>query len=173
MRALADVSRIRAFLAELGRGLKLDARMYLTGGSTAVLEGWRASTVDIDVSFEPEADEIFRAIARLKDEMDVNVELAAPSQFIPELPGWRDRSPFVLQAGRLAVHHYDAYSQALSKIERGHATDLADVEAMISRGMVEPPRLQELFAAIEPELHRHPAIDPAHFRAAVERVTRA
>lgn len=26
--------------------------MYLTGGATAVLEGWRPSTVDVDVRFE-------------------------------------------------------------------------------------------------------------------------
>jgi hypothetical protein len=30
--------------------------MYLTGGATAVLEGWRNSTVDIDVRFEPDSD---------------------------------------------------------------------------------------------------------------------
>jgi hypothetical protein len=29
---------------------------------------------------------------------------------------------------------------------------------------VEPPRLRELYKAIEPELYRYPAIDPSAFR---------
>jgi hypothetical protein len=34
--------------------------------------------------------------------------------------------------------------------------------------LIEPDRVRELFAAIEPELHRYPAIEPAAFRAQVE-----
>lgn len=41
---------------------------------------------------------------------------------------------------------------------------------MLSRGLVDRARLRELFAAIEPQLYRYPAIDPAAFRARVERV---
>ena len=41
--------------------------MYLTGGATAVLEGWRPSTVDVDVRFEPESEEPLRLIAELKE----------------------------------------------------------------------------------------------------------
>ena len=55
----------------------------------------------------------------------------------------------------------------LSKIERGFVHDLADVEAMLDRGMVERDRLIELIDAIEPELYRYPAIDPAAFRRKV------
>ena len=32
-----------------------------------------------------------------KDTLDVNVELAAPDQFIPALPGWRERSEFIAE----------------------------------------------------------------------------
>ena len=172
MRALSDESRIREFLRELGRQVTVSTRLYLTGGSTAVLEGWRATTIDIDVAFEPDSDEMFRAIASLKDRLNVNVELAAPSHFIPELPGWRDRSPFIVQEGKLVVHHYDPYSQALAKIERGHAKDREDVAAMLSRGLVERARLMELFADIEPAIYRYPALSAPRFRAAVEAVTR-
>jgi hypothetical protein len=80
----------------------------------------------------------------------------------------RERSPLVLQEGRLTVRHFDPYSQALSKIERGFPEDLSDVDEMIGRKMVEPARLRELFEAIEPELYRYPAIDPPAFRARVE-----
>lgn len=74
-----------------------------------------------------------------------------------------------MRAGRLTVRHYDPYSQALSKIERGFEQDLADVEAMVGRGLIEAKRALELFGEIEPLLFRYPAIDPASFRGKVER----
>jgi len=56
--------------------------------------GWRATTVDVDLRLEPEADVLLRSIADLKERLGINVELAAPPDFIPELPAWRERSPF-------------------------------------------------------------------------------
>jgi hypothetical protein len=168
MRALADAERIERFLRRLGQAASQPGRLYLTGGATAVLQGWRATTIDVDLELEPHSDEILRAIAGLKNELDLNVELAAPHHFVPELPGWRDRSVFVEQAGKLAILHYDLYSQALSKIERGHAQDLADARQMVRTGLVDPQRLLELFGEIEGQVYRYPAIDPPSFRRAVE-----
>jgi hypothetical protein len=168
MRPPVDQSRIRALAAELGRVAREPIRIYLTGGSTAVLEGWRESTIDVDMRLEPEADELLQALPALKDELGVNIELTSPPDFIPELPGWRDRSPHVFREGRVDVHHFDPYSQALSKVERGFEQDLSDVRTMIARGLVEPARLRELYDAIEPQLYRYPAIDPPAFRAKLE-----
>ena len=160
MRALADPERIQRFLRRLGESApRASCRLYLTGGATAVLLGWRPSTIDVDLSLRPDRDEILRAIARLKDELSINVELACPSDFVPELPGWEGRSPFVERVGSIDVHHYDPYGQALAKIERGHTKDLADVEEMRNRGLVEPARLLELFEAVRDRLHRYPALD--------------
>ena len=39
---------------------------------------------------------------------------------------------------------------------------------MVAEGLVEKPQLRSLFDAIEPDLYRYPAIDPASFRRAVE-----
>ena len=173
MRRLADAEGIRAFLRELGRSAEASARVYLTGGATAVLHGWRPTTIDVDVKLVPESDALLRAIARLKDELAINVELASPSDFIPALPGWEERSVFVAQERLLAAYHYDLYAQALAKIERGHAQDVADVRVMMQRGLVQPPRLLELFGRIEPQLFRYPAVDPPSFRRAVESVAGA
>jgi hypothetical protein len=159
-------------MAELGRRVPGPARIYLTGGSTAVLEGWRGTTIDLDMKAVPEPSGLFEAIAALKESIDINVELASPDDFIPALPGWQERSPFIAQYGAVAFHHYDPYSQALAKIERRHARDVRDVEAMLARGMVERERLWELFQAIEPGLNRFPSIEPADFRAAVLAVCR-
>ena len=168
MRPPVDEAAIRTLARELGRTARVPVRIYLTGGATAVIEGWRVATIDVDMRFEPEADELLRALPALKDRLGINIELASPPDFIPELPGWRERSPHVLSEGRVDVHHFDLYSQALSKIERGFAQDLADVEEMIKRGHVQPARLRELFEAIAPDIYRYPAIDPAAFRKKLE-----
>jgi hypothetical protein len=144
--------------------------VYLTGGSTAVLEGWRESTLDVDLRFEPEADELLRELPALKERLGINIELASPPDFIPELPGWRERSPFLFREGGIEIHHFDLYSQALSKIERGFDQDLADVQNMLSDGLVQPSRLRSLYAAIEPALYRYPAVDPAVFGARLDAV---
>jgi hypothetical protein len=164
MRPPVDAERIREFAHRLGRVAAGRTRIYLTGGATAVLEGWRASTIDVDVRFEPESDTLLRELVTLKERLGINVELASPPDFIPELPGWRERSPLVFRDGNVDVHHFDPYSQALSKIERGFAHDLADVRHMLASGLIEPNRVRELYEAIEPELYRYPAIDAAAFR---------
>lgn len=142
--------------------------MYLTGGATAVLEGWRESTVDIDVRFEPDSDAALSRIGEIKERLAVNVELASPLDFLPPLDGWRERSRFRFREGNLEVFDFDPYSQALSKLERGFELDLEDVHSMVSSGRVEAEKLRQLFEGIEPELYRFPAVDPASLRAAVE-----
>lgn len=167
MRDLANHQKILEFFRSLGRRVRGEARVYLTGGATAVLSGWRDTTLDIDLKFDPELDELYRALPELKEQLQLNIELAAPSDFIPPLPGWQERSQFIAEEGRVSFYHYDPYSQALSKIERGHEMDRSDVEAMIERGMIERARLLELFEAIRPQLYKYPAIDPSSFERAV------
>lgn len=133
-----------------------------------MLHGWRPATIDVDMTVEPERDEILRALPELKRTLSLNVELAAPHHFIPALPGWEERSIFVGRYGRISVFHYDPYAQALAKLERRHAQDVSDVRRMFSDGLIEPGKLMELFEAIEGQLYRYPAIDPSDFRAAVE-----
>jgi hypothetical protein len=167
MRAPVDVERLRRFMRELAVRSGASGRVYLTGGASAVLLDWRSSTVDIDLTIIPEDDRVLRVIPELKETMHINVELASPAHFIPPLPGWEERSPFIAREGSLSFHHYDFYSQCLAKIERGHRKDQEDVASMMSKGRVEPRRLLSLFEQIEPELYRYPAIDPARFRSAV------
>jgi hypothetical protein len=156
-------------MQELGNETDRDVRVYFTGGVTAVLFGWRLSTIDVDVKVEPDSDRLFRALPRIKEELEVNIELAAPDQFIPEVPGWQDRSAFIAREGRVSFYHYDFYAQALSKIERGHDKDLADVRAMIDRRLVDREELRRRFEQIEPQLYRYPAIDGKAFREALDR----
>lgn len=110
MREAADAERIGKLAKELGRVVPPGTRMYLTGGATAVLEGWRDSTVDI----------------------------ASPLDFLPALPGWQGRSRFRFREGNLEVFDFDLYSQALSKLERGFELDLEDVHNMVLANMSNP-----------------------------------
>jgi len=79
MRGLADAERLRRFCEELARAATADASVYLAGGSTAVLLGWRESTVDADILIVPEQDALYRVLPRLKEELRLNVEIASPA----------------------------------------------------------------------------------------------
>lgn len=170
MRRPVDAGRIRSFMAALGGAVRGEHTVYLVGGTTAVLEGWRDSTVDIDLALPPghDATELLRALPAIKDELELNVELASPSDFVPVPDGWRERARSVAREGRVSFYHYDLYGQALAKLERGHDRDLADVREMLERGLVERERLRACFDEIEDELYRYPAVDPASFRRRVE-----
>lgn len=168
MRAEADDRRIRELMRELGARARSPARVYLVGGATAVLQGWRAATVDVDLRFVPENRDLYEALPALKDRLDINIELAWPSQFLPELPGWEDRSPWIETVGPVHFHHYDPYSQLFAKIERGHARDRTDVAALLASEWIDRDEAWRLFEAIEPELIRYPALDPVVVRRKIE-----
>jgi hypothetical protein len=168
MQAEADRERIRRLMEAFGRAANGRVRVYLVGGTTAVLLGWRATTIDVDFVMRPEDEGILRAIPALKETLRVNVEIASPAEFIPVPAGWEERGIFVAEEGPVAFYHFDLYAQALAKVERGHRHDLADVRQMIERRLVDPKHALEYFARMEPELYRFPAIDPPSFRRAVE-----
>jgi len=170
MRQLSDRDRIHKLMRALGAKADQALRLYFTGGATAVLLDWRKTTIDVDLRIFPESDRLLRAISHLKDELQMNIELACPADFIPEIPGWEGRSLYVTTEGQIAFYHYDLYAQGLAKIERGHTQDLEDVRAMIGRGLIEPEKIRHYFGEIEPLLYLYPAIHPLSFRQAVEAI---
>lgn len=168
MRETVTAGRLNEFMRALGSTVKMPTRVYLVGGASAVLLGWRDSTIDIDLKLVPERDEILRQFSDLKERFKINIELASPDDFVPPLPGWEDRSQFVRQDGKITFLHYDFYAQALAKIERGHETDLLDLKQMSTVGLIDANRLLQLFSQIESEIHRYPALDAKSFRRKVE-----
>jgi hypothetical protein len=168
MREQLTAESLQAFMRALAGAAKEPARVYLVGGATAVLLGWRTSTIDVDLKIIPESDEILRSLPLLKEKLKINIELASPDDFIPALPGWQERSKFIQQEGKLSFYHYDFYAQALAKLERRHELDRADVEQLFANKLIEPSKLLQLFSVIEGELHRYPQVDAKSFRASVE-----
>lgn len=170
MREPANATRIESLMRGIGSASRGPGRVYIVGGASAVLLGWREMTIDADLKLEPEPAGVFEAIAQLKQTLDINVELAAPDDFIPALPGWQERSRFIVRHGEVEFFHYDFYAQALAKIERGHRQDLRDVEAMAERDLIKAGELLRLFESIVPSLIRFPSIEPGAFRDKLARM---
>lgn len=95
MREVADRERIERFMIALAREATAHTDVFLVGGTSAVLVGWRSATIDVDLVMRPESDAMLRAIPLLKERLQLNVELASPDQFIPVQPGWEQRSPII------------------------------------------------------------------------------
>lgn len=155
MRQRVDQQRIELFLQRLGRQFSRPGRIYLVGGTTMVYEGLRQQTLDIDLAIEVDNQDhsAFIAVVReLKNSLSLNIEEASPGDFIPLPAGYRERSQYIGRYGQLDVFHFDLYSVALSKIERGTGEDLSDVLALLQNGHLEMTTLTQYFYEILPKL---------------------
>lgn len=156
-------------MRELARAAPADEsfRVYLVGGSTAVLAGWRAATVDADLSADDEA--VFRDIQGIKERLELNIEFARPEHFVPPLAGSAERHVFIERVRDVEFYHYDPYAQLLSKVVRGFRKDLLDAERFVASGMVDPARFRELVVGIPDAAYaRYPNLSRAAVDRAVE-----
>lgn len=170
MRELLTRERIEQLMIYMAGVISGEGRIYFTGGVTALLHGWRESTIDVDLIAHPEPAGFFAALPKIKDGFNINLELVAPHDFLPPLPGWESRSLYIARHGKLDFYHYDLYSQALSKIQRDHDRDRKDVAGMLRDRLIKADRLLELFQAIQPGLIRYPKVEPTLFAERVFRV---
>ncbi|MFO0140967.1 MAG: hypothetical protein ACK513_06065, partial [Aphanizomenon sp.] len=97
------------------------------------------------------------------------IELASPQDFLPPLPGWRDRSLFIGKQGQISFYHYDFTAQALAKLSRGFNRDIKDVEAMYKQKLFSLNDLRNSFEAITPEIIRFPSLNPDILRSRIEK----
>ena len=156
-------------MRELARSAKREQsyRVYLVGGGTAVLEGWRESSIDADLYATQ--DDIFRDVQAIKERLRLNIELVRPEDFVPPLAGSEGRHVFIETVGRVTFYHYDPYVQLLSKVVRGFARDLTDAKALVTSGMVQPDRFRQLVEDIPESVYsKYPRLSPQAVRAAVE-----
>ena len=168
MRESITRERLLAFMKRLAeaapRGRRF--RVFVVGGGTAVAQGWRESTIDVDLYADDEA--VFLDIQRIKETQRVNVEFARPEHFVPPLAGTVNRHMFIATFGSVSFFHYDPYSQMLSKVVRGFRRDLEDARHFIEAGLVDAARLRELVDAIpECAFARYPALSRAAILDAV------
>ena len=142
-------------------------RVYFVGGGTAVLAGWRASTIDADLYADN--DEIFRDVQAVKERLQLNIEFARPEDFVPALAGTGNRHVFIEKIGKVSFYHYDPYAQLLSKVVRGFNRDMLDASNFVTSGMVDPGRFRSLVNAIpEAAYSKYPALSRRAVLEAVE-----
>jgi hypothetical protein len=156
-------------MRELARSAKRNRnyRVYLVGGGTAVLEGWRESSVDADLYAKQ--DEIFRDVQDVKKRLNLNIEFVRPEDFVPPLQGSEGRHVFIKSVGRVSFYHYDPYAQLLAKVVRGFARDLTDAKSFVTSGMVDKERFRSLVRGIpESAYSRYPRLSLQAVRAAVD-----
>ena len=90
MRAHVDRARLHAFMRALAQVARRPLQVYFVGGATAVLEGWRHSTIDVDLRLNgDDADAVLRATGRPFWPADLNP--AVPRYAGPPLASERAR----------------------------------------------------------------------------------
>ena len=139
---------LRELMVELARTAPSGQpfRVYLVGGGTAVMAGWRSATLDADLYGE--GQDVFRDVQGIKERLRLNVEFVRPEHFVPPLAGSADRHRFVERIGAVEFCHYDPYAQLLSKVVRGFRKDLQDARDFVRSGWVDPARFRALVEAI-------------------------
>jgi hypothetical protein len=148
LRRRLTAETLRELMAELARTAPRMplSRVYLVGGGTAVLAGWREATIDADLFSERQ--DVFRDVQAIKERLQLNIEFVRPEHFVPSLPGSSYRHRFVERVGAIDFYHYDPYAQLLSKIVRGFRKDMQDARAFVESGWVNPARFRELVEGI-------------------------
>lgn len=62
MQPPVQLEKLEALMSALGRSVKSPGRVYLTGGATALLHGWRPVTVEVVLKADPEPAGFFEAM---------------------------------------------------------------------------------------------------------------
>ena len=110
---------------------------------------------------------MFSHLPKLKEQLQINIELAKPTDFVPSLPGESTRHVMIGTFGKATFMHFDPYGQAFSKIVRGHETDIADTKALVAARLVDAKALCTLVKQLpDREFERYPRLT----RRAVEEV---
>lgn len=169
MRREVTSAAVREFMEELARSAPAGRafRVFVVGGATAVLAGWRSATIDVDLFAEP--DDVFRDVQAIKERLGVNIEFVRPEHFVPPLAESDRRHVFIDRLGNVEFFHYDPYAQLLSKIVRGFRKDLLDARDFLTSGMVEPDAFRKLVHRIpEAAYTKYPSLSPDAVRSAVD-----
>lgn len=169
MRDEVTRERLRALMREIARTAPRGKayQVYIVGGGTAVLTGWRPTSIDADL-FAPD-ESVFRDVQGIKERLNVNIEFARPEHFVPALPDSESRHVFIETVDRVSYSHYDPYAQVFSKIVRGFERDIDDAHQFVRTGLVDPARLGHLVQQIPAsEYTKYPSLSQDAVGQAVE-----
>ncbi len=176
MRRSVDKTTIESFLQELGRTFHKPGRLYLVRGAALVHSGVRSGfTEDIDVQVNGANEgDLIVAIQKLIERLQINIEFAAPGDFMPLPSQWEAQARFVGRYGSIDVFYFDFYSIALSKIERGNNRDIADVKLLVQQGIITLDELDKAYQEVLAQLGkgRYPRVTPQRFAERYQAIRR-
>ena len=145
--------------------------IFLTGETTHVMEGWRPWTTHIEFASSVQKDDrasFNGCVARIANEMGINVTDEFPGEVIPLPAGYEDRSHDLsasLDLDFLSVRHFDPYSIAYRYIARGLEQDYQLVLAYLDNGWIREEEMGERLEDLLPSLNSETIQqDPAEFR---------
>ena len=163
-----DTQSILAFLDVVGRRQIKPERLLLLGGGALLLLGNARATLDIDyVGDDLHRTDFQQMLDDVAAEMHLQVDPVPIERFVPLPPDTETRQRRIGQFGSVDVLVIDPYVIALSKLDRGLDSDLADIVFLVEQGLVDLDRL-----AVEGERiiqrAREFDLDPAAIRRHLE-----
>lgn len=169
------LAELELLFQRVGERLEEQATLYLIGGMALHFLGNPRPTFDLDYvgADLPGGQQAFQnLVAQVAEEMQIEVEAVPLEEFLPLPEGAERRHRLIGEYGALRVYVFDPYSIALSKIERGFDTDLADVLFLLRSGVIHWETLQTQAQTVLSEATAY-LIDPQTFQAHLEKVQRS
>ncbi len=129
-----------------------------------ILLGHHRTTLDIDyVGDDLTRTEFQRTIDRVANYLHVHADAVPIGRFVPVPADASSRRVFIARYGSVEVFVIDPYVIALSKLDRGLDTDIADIVFLGVAGWVDLDRLAELVKSVEPAAAAYD-LDPSAMR---------
>jgi hypothetical protein len=154
---LAEVDRcvIARFVTQLAHLLHAPYCLYLGSESTLVQCGMHQRTEALDLHLgrgETPPPDVEDALARLRNLPGMNWAASSAAYTIPLPPDWREHAIHLFTEGPVEVKTLDWAVMAVAKIGQGTSRHLADVVALLKKGLVSRGQIAALFAAIQPRI---------------------
>jgi hypothetical protein len=157
-----DYTELQSILTIIGARVPPISHLTLIGGSALILLGSLRPTLDIDfIGDDVHPSEFHRQVIQIAKELKIHVEPVPIERFIPIPKGSEQRVIPISQFGNLNVSVADPYSIALSKVDRGLATDIDDLVFLIQHRHIELKELERIIKQSVSKAHKfdlHPEI---------------
>ena len=132
-------------LTAIGERVPPGSRLTLLGGSALLLLGNSRPTIDIDfIGNDVQPNELHSQIMKIAKNLKIHVEPVPIERFVPLPEGSEQRAIPIGQFGNLDIYVADPYSIALSKLDRGHDTDIEDLVFLIRREYINLEELERI-----------------------------
>ena len=150
-----DNAEIQSILKSIGARVPPASKLILVGGSALALLGSPRQTIDIDfVGDDVHPSELHKTILQMARELKISIEPVPLERFVPLPKGNAERMIYIGQFGNLDIYVADPYSIAMSKLDRGFDTDLADIIFLIQTERINFNEFERMVQEALPHAHQ-------------------